>query len=320
LPPGTVENYEREGFLVLPEVIPQAEIDQLRRVLENPRIVSAMHEIGPVGQLFEMHRFDRVFLELAADPRVVRVAQAILGPDIQLQHCKLTYKSGQVGTGNIHWHQDLPFVPHSTTNLLSVFIYVDDATPDNGCMTVVTGSHREGMRTHFRGAEFTGQCEEPEAYADVSRHRHVEVRAGGLSVHHALTLHASSPSTSRAPRRLICFFYRPAGSVQLGGPVWSDTGRQITGSFDGGIRCEAGAYRVPPQPEVGSVTHGLRWGAYDLTRGALGAELKATREQLTAARLELDSVQRSRTVRLARRAAGLWDRMAAAVRRSAARR
>jgi phytanoyl-CoA hydroxylase len=53
------------------------------------------------------------------------------------------------------WHQDHAFFDFSLeTRFLGVWIALDPATIENGCMHVLDGGHRAGPRLHFRRRDF----------------------------------------------------------------------------------------------------------------------------------------------------------------------
>src|SRR6185295_13489738 len=167
-----VATYQRDGFIVIDDVFSPAEVDSLRSVLASPAIQSALVDAGIASRtvhLLEMTQRHPAILALARDPRIVGRLSALLGPDIQLQHSKLATKPATPGTGAFGWHQDLPFYPHTNTSLLSVFVYLDDATLENGCMSMVRGSHRLGPLNHLNEAGyFTSSCQEAKYWQDAS--------------------------------------------------------------------------------------------------------------------------------------------------------
>ncbi|MEO6876579.1 MAG: phytanoyl-CoA dioxygenase family protein [Opitutaceae bacterium] len=242
--------YHEEGFVVIPAVFSPAEIDALRVAESSPTIQDALTEAG-IGHrtvhLLEITRRHPAFLALARDPRIVRRLQPLLGADIQLQHSKLATKPVTRGTGAFGWHQDLMFYPHTNTSLLSVFVYLDDATPENGCMSMVRGSHRLGPLNHLDGTgKFDGVCrdsrpwiEHPDRVVPLTPH------AGAISIHHCLTLHGSPPNLSGRPRRGLVFSYRADDAYQLGDTIFADTGLVVAGGRHGVVRCEAGRSLLP---------------------------------------------------------------------------
>ena len=91
---------------------------------------------------------DPAFVALARDPRLVALLEPLIGPDIVLMHSKLAAKPLRVDAGPVVWHQDGAFFPHSTCDVPTLMVMLDDATPDNGCLHMVRGSHRLGYLVH----------------------------------------------------------------------------------------------------------------------------------------------------------------------------
>ena len=78
------------------------------------------------------------------------------------------------------WHQDERFIPTRDRSLVGVWIALDDATLDNGCLRVIPGSHKMGQlwptRPHNETEEFDLS---DESYGFNSDHEEiVEVKAG----------------------------------------------------------------------------------------------------------------------------------------------
>ena len=245
-----VQSYREDGFIVLEDFLSPAEVEVLRAAEASPSIQSALEERGIKHQtvhLLELTRLHPAFLELARDPRIIGCIQPLIGEDIQLQHSKLATKPVTKGAGAFGWHQDLMYYPHSNTSLLSVFVYLDDATPENGCMSMVRGSHQLGPLSHLdANGTFVGVCQDSgqwEKHPDkvVS----VQPRAGAISIHHCLTLHGSPVNHSGKPRRGLVFSYRADDAYQFGDTVFRDTGLLVSGKRKGVIRCEESAWQLP---------------------------------------------------------------------------
>ena len=194
-----------------------------------------------------------IFRSLAKSPKLTSAVASLLGPDLQLHHSKLATKPPQENKGGVCWHQDFPFFPHTNTSLVAVMVMLDDATPLNGCMYVIPGSHKLGPLDHHIDGWFTRCCQEslpenitPSSEADLIA---VTPSAGGISIHHCLALHCSPPNLSDNRRRGLVFQYRTADAVQLsGGPlseIPADCGWQVSGTDSGYVRCEEAAWKLP---------------------------------------------------------------------------
>lgn len=245
-----IKAYQDDGFIVMKNIFTSAEIETLRAAESSPEIQTVLQEKGIEHQtvhLLELTKRHPAFLHLARDPRIVGAIRSLLGEDIQLQHSKLATKSVTKGTGEFGWHQDITFYPHTNTSLLSVFVYLDDATPENGCMSMLRGSHRLGPLNHLDAeGQFDGSCREPQHWQnDPENVVPVTPRAGSISIHHCLTLHGSPANISGQPRRGVVFSYRADDAHQLADTVFQDMGLVISGRRQGIVRCETGTWTLP---------------------------------------------------------------------------
>lgn len=271
-----INQYGKEGFLYFNDVLSQDEVEELRQACEDPRITGlrsqkdyetkTVHSLG----ITALHP---AFLKLAKHPAIVAKLKALLGDDIELQHSKLATKPPTKGVGIFAWHQDYAYYPHTNTDLLSVMIMLDDATPENGCMQMVKGSHKLGLLNHAVDGRFTGECQESrywEQPSDPGDVVYVTPKTGGISIHHGLTLHGSDANASGKPRRGIVFSYRAADAYQLADTLFDDTGLLICGRKSGIVRCEAASITLPYRG--GATPYGSAWNQIGPFADARNAE------------------------------------------------
>lgn len=89
------------------------------------------------------HKVSLSAREVLATPRIVDALTAIVGPNVKAMQSMLFIKSeGKPGQA---WHQDEYFIPTRDRSLTAVWIALDDATIENGCLWVLPGSHRRGV-------------------------------------------------------------------------------------------------------------------------------------------------------------------------------
>ena len=75
-----------------------------------------------------------------AVPRIVEALVRVEGPNVKAMQSILYIKSeGKPGQA---WHRDECFIPTRDRSLTAVWIALDDATVENGCLWVLPGSHR----------------------------------------------------------------------------------------------------------------------------------------------------------------------------------
>lgn len=238
LSPVEHDSYQHDGFFWRDAVFSPGEIAKLSEVVEAQDAAAAYKRGTGTVHSLSLTAAHPLLRDLARDPRILGAIVPLIGPDICLQHSKLAAKPLVAGTGPFAWHQDFAYYPHTNTDLLSVMVMLDDADHDNGCMWMVPGSHELGLLPHHDDAGFfTGGCQRHDLWADPAGTVAITPRAGGISVHHALTLHGSPANASGRPRRGLVFSYRAADAHQLADQVFPDTGFVVCGTRSGRVRC-----------------------------------------------------------------------------------
>ncbi len=155
------------------------------------------------------------------DSRIVDALKSIVSPDIEFLSVKPVYKSADISFAS-PWHQDWQYWGGAPK--VSVWIALDAATVENGCLKVIPGSHTRTWQ-HERiedGVGFGNRISEDalsgENIVDVV------VEAGDALFFHDLLLHASHPNTSGRDRWSMIPTYRDANVPDTGGQsVWSDS-------------------------------------------------------------------------------------------------
>jgi ectoine hydroxylase-related dioxygenase (phytanoyl-CoA dioxygenase family) len=223
--------WHENGYLVLPEVLSPAEVATLRRGCEalearamapgegGDRYQFKVFESGArsVQQIAEPHELGGEWLALARHPKLLDRVEDLLGPNLQLYYSMMMMKPPREGFA-APWHQDFAFFAHGRADLLACMVAIDDATPENGCLRVVPGSHRMGLLNHFKEGQFTGIFQGDTAAFDApGGHAMLPVGAGGVIFWHVLTLHSSHPNRSEQPRRAVVLEYKNPAARLLSG-------------------------------------------------------------------------------------------------------
>jgi ectoine hydroxylase-related dioxygenase (phytanoyl-CoA dioxygenase family) len=103
---------------------------------------------------------------------------------------------------SLPWHQDEAYWdPNFDYRALGVWMPLDEATTENGCMNLVPGSHREGVRPHALGQGDPAMTHIEMIDPPAARAVPHPIPLGGASFHHCRTIHNSGPNRSDRPRR-----------------------------------------------------------------------------------------------------------------------
>jgi len=142
-------------------------------------------------------------------PRLRALLSALLGHDYQPYSSMALCRPPGIGATK-PWHQDLAYLSvNRFDGLAGVWIALDPAMVDNGCMHVIPGGHRTGPRPHYWSkvdCEITTGTVHPAAAVAV------ELPPGGLIIFDGLLPHETPANRSSQRRRALQFHYRSAAT------------------------------------------------------------------------------------------------------------
>jgi phytanoyl-CoA hydroxylase len=161
------------------------------------------------------HKLSPIFRSMLSNGPVVDVLRALIGPDIKAMQSMLFVKAA--GKPGQAWHQDENYIPTRDRSLWGVWIALDEATVDNGCLWVLPGSHRDGVLWPTRPHGSSDFDESWEAYGFPDHERAavpVELAPGDAVVFHGYLLHRSLPNRRQTGfRRAVANHYMSAQSL-----------------------------------------------------------------------------------------------------------
>ena len=218
--------YHTNGYIVVENVISAKDITELCKITDE--FVDKSREVTEHTNVFDLepeHTPEAPQLRRLKNPvtlhpiydRMLRhhyildsVAQ-LLGPNVRYDTSKLNMKSAGFGSP-VEWHQDFAFAtPVTNDDMLSVGLAIDDMTQENGCLLFIPRSHKGPIYDHHQNDVFVGGITDPDFRPDNAVP--IEVKAGGITIHHTRTLHASAPNLSGKSRRLLLLQYSAADTL-----------------------------------------------------------------------------------------------------------
>ena len=216
-----LDTYRRDGLVVSPFRLPDARLAAMRQSLEQllrdnaetaPESLVCPHI--PNGPRHDVAAAARWF-QYATDPAIVGLVAQVLGPDVILWGSQVFCKPARTGR-TIPWHQDGQYWPIRPLATCSVWIALDDATPENGCMRYIPGSHRAGSVFEHRrreGDDLVLFDELDPAAFDATDARDDALEAGQFSLHDIFLIHGSEANRSSRRRAGFVIRYMPATSL-----------------------------------------------------------------------------------------------------------
>jgi len=255
-----VARFHAEGYLAGVPMLDERQIEALRADVE------AVFEPGHEGQAYWyeyranastepglrlLHgsgqwRVRPAFHDLLWHPAVTVPARQILGGPVRLLHDQLFCKPAGHG-GIVAWRQDYSYWTYAQPmNHLTVWIALDDATEENGCLHYVPGSHRwgllpiTGLTEDMTGIEGVLTPAQKAAFKPVP----IRVRKGEAALHHPLMVHGSYANRSARPRRAtVVNVMREGARAAVEQPAVGGVPAWLVGST-----VDVPTYRVEPEP------------------------------------------------------------------------
>lgn len=220
-----VAAYRRDGFVAVRALLGQDQVREalagLDAVLRDPRdeVILQLEawadpdepdidrRLDAVRRLMRFVDAEPRLAAIAADPVLLGVARQLLGVEqVRLiQDMALLKPPG--GGREKPWHQDKAFFNLDLdAPVVGVWIALDEATPANGCMHVIRGSHRGGAVPHFDRRDWQ-ICDTDVQIADDVM---VPLAPGGALFFDGYLHHGTPANRTTTRRRALQFHYAPA--------------------------------------------------------------------------------------------------------------
>lgn len=230
--------YQNNGFIVIEDFLSPEELEHWRNAVmtaveeragikipgKNIKIgdddginVDADYFGKVFDQLLNLWQTNDQVKELMFDERIGKMAAQLAGVEgIRIWHDQALFK--RPWANPTAWHLDTPFWSFSDRNAISIWVALDDATLENGCLFFIPGSQKQ---TNFDkitiGRNMDGIFD---IYPQLTKSRPVAapMKAGSCSFHNGLTVHGANANMTSGFRRAMTCSYMPDGNLYNGEP------------------------------------------------------------------------------------------------------
>jgi ectoine hydroxylase-related dioxygenase (phytanoyl-CoA dioxygenase family) len=230
-----LEQFQEDGYLVLPAAFGEDEIRRMRveadRILElilNSSVAlqrrsgrldwreladgtQIVRKIQPINDLSDY------LAQVSNDPRLIQPMRQIMGHEPILMEEKLNYKQPlpqrvegveiRATDDRFPVHNDWAYYQAQDypQDILSSAISMDDSTVESGPLHVWPGSHRE----HLEHDSVSLGLQVKPGLIDYEGGVDILAPAGSVMIFHALLVHNSRPNSSGRPRRIMIYSHYP---------------------------------------------------------------------------------------------------------------
>ena len=219
--------YKKNGYLVKEKLISNKEINKINILIEKiikkeEKKKTRIKNLGgsynnnfvynsnssskrEILRLNNPTYYNKLFFNLSRNKKIIKIAKKLLGGSVRFHHCKLNFKLPSKKGGEVSWHQDWAFYPHTNDDLITVGVYLEDCYEENGPLQVIPKSHKQKIFSHHnKNKEFVGKiCEK----INSKNKKSLTGKAGTVTFHHVRTVHGSGLNLKNSKRPLILFGY-----------------------------------------------------------------------------------------------------------------
>jgi len=228
-----VEYYRTNGFVVIEDFLSAEELNHWRETViyavaqrNGQKMPGKKLKTGDADginedadyygkvfdQLLNLWQTDEGVKELMLDERIGKMAADLSGASgIRIWHDQALFKRPWANPTS--WHLDTPFWSFSDKKALSIWVALDDATLENGCLFFIPGScHETTFENKGIGKNMDGIFE---VYPQFLKTNAVKapMKAGSCSFHNGLTIHGANANMTSGFRRAMTCAYMPDGNT-----------------------------------------------------------------------------------------------------------
>lgn len=217
--------YDENGFVLIEDFLTPNELEHWRAVTDEAVQQRLASRHGLNNQANPDEYYAQVFVqaikllethdgmaELMLDPHLGKMAATLAGVDgIRIWHDQALYKKPY---GNpTGWHLDNPYWSFSSQQAISLWVPLDDATLENGCLYYIPGTHKLARFDNVGIGQNIGSLFKvyPEWMQIPSMA--APAKAGSAVFHNGLVAHGAGANMTNRPRRAMTCAYMPDGST-----------------------------------------------------------------------------------------------------------
>ncbi|RLT07940.1 MAG: phytanoyl-CoA dioxygenase family protein [Planctomycetota bacterium] len=237
-----VEGYNTSGFIRPVEIYTSDEMVAIRHYFDQ-LLEKTIASGGNSYSISTAHMKYGGVYDILTNQRIIDCVADLLGEDVVAWGSHFFCKMPGDGRA-VAWHQDASYWPLTPSHAVTVWLAIDDADLDNGCMKFIGGSHHSGHLTYRKSSPeehnvLDQTVPNAESYGEIVLD---DLKAGQASIHNDLLLHGSDANMST--RRRCGLTLRYAATHVRAGMQWNEKGIVIRGTDP------SNHWSNPPRPTV----------------------------------------------------------------------
>lgn len=216
---GIREQYDRDGYVIARNVIDANLAQEAREHIDW--LMAKNPGTRPEQLHHNLMTKDAFWVRLISDDRLLDVAEQFIGPNIALFASHYIAKRPYDGQA-VLWHQDGSYWPLEPMEVTTLWLAIDESTPENGCMRVIPSTQTMDLQKMLKRTDVDNVLASgmDEALVDESKAVDIVLAPGDVSIHHPNVIHGSNANTSPKWRRGLTIRYIPTSTQIISDGQW----------------------------------------------------------------------------------------------------
>ncbi len=224
-----ISSYQDNGFLVVEDFLSADELGFWRLALDEslakrngnqlPDKVSLVNPNSDqdyyskvFDQLLNLWQDNEKMKQIMLDERLGEMAAKLAGVDgIRIWHDQALIKKPWANPTS--WHLDTPYWSFSDRRAISIWVALDDATYENGCLFFIPGSCKTTTFENPGIGKNMGVIFDVYPEFKKTKSAAAPMKAGSCSFHNGLTIHGAHANMTPGIRRAMTCAYMPDGAI-----------------------------------------------------------------------------------------------------------
>jgi Protein involved in biosynthesis of mitomycin antibiotics/polyketide fumonisin len=212
-------NYDRDGYVFIKNFLSQEEVEQINTEVQHfiknqmPSMPSQFvfyedkNDTSTLKQLQDIHQYHPFFAGVLTGSRFEEIAKLLLEENVIGKNLEYFNKPPRIGKPTPP-HQDGYYFMLNPPQAITMWLALENADEENGCVRYIKGSHLTGMRPHGRTTTL-GFSQGITDYGEKDFAAEIAFPAapGDLLIHHAMTIHRADGNKSNRSRKALGFIY-----------------------------------------------------------------------------------------------------------------
>lgn len=221
-----IDTYCENGFVIIKDFLTPEELERWRAAVDAAIDARGKERIlGRKEKLADDSYYNNVFVQrvnlwmdnepirnLILDRRIGRMAARLAGVDgVRIWHDQALVK--QPWANPTGWHLDNPYWSFHSRDAITIWVALDDATLENGCLWFLPGTHKSATFDNVGIGPNIGDLFKVYPQWRAIKAVPAPMKAGSCSFHNALLAHGAGPNFTPGWRRAMTCAYMPDGST-----------------------------------------------------------------------------------------------------------